>query len=361
MDRGGRQLSGLDVAGLHVHLGEQPVLRGLHLAVPDGQTCAVLGESGTGKTTLLRTIAGLAAHDAGTILLHGEDLTAVPARRRRIGMVFQEPRLFPALTVLENVGYPLRASRVPRRRRAAVAGALLEQVGLNGFGGNHPGTLSGGQQQRVALARSLCGSPELLLLDEPLSAVDGPARADLRALLRSVTTAQGSTSLFVTHDLADATALGDVVAVLHDGRIAQCATPEVLLNAPQTPDVARLTGNPNALAGLSRSGKLDLGGYTVPSSEPDGPGIFTVRPERLHFTLGVGIPGRVRDIEARGAWLRITVDSLAGPIEVVLDAGAPTRPRMRGQGVCIGFDPADLWRFPAPPGPPALQEVPLSA
>ncbi len=323
------------------------MLRGVDLTVPAGSTCAVVGPSGAGKTTLLRALAGLVPAASGLVHLGGRDVTGLAAGHRHVGVVFQEARLFPSQSVLDNVAYGLRARGVRRHARHQAAREMLDAVGLADRAGERPDRLSGGQRQRVALARALCSRPDVLLLDEPLSAVDGPARAELRALLSSLQETRPTTTIVVTHDLADATTLGDTIAVLLDGRIAQCAPPPTLLSAPVSVEVAALAGNPNHWPVHVRAGCADLGGWTVPVDGPDGAATVTVRPERLRLADHAGVRARVQAVERRGSDLRLVAHSLAGPVEVRLPDSAYPTPRP-GDEVRLAVDATDVWRFPAP-------------
>lgn len=340
------------------------MLDGVDLAVPAGSTCAVVGPSGAGKTTLLRALAGLTPAASGEVHLGDRDITRLAAGHRRVGMVFQEARLFPTQSVLANVAYGLRARGVRRRARHHAAEELLDAVGLADRAQDRPQRLSGGQRQRVALARALCSQPDLLLLDEPLSAVDGPARGELRALLRTLQETRPTTTIVVTHDLADATTLGSTIAVLLDGRVAQCAPPTTLLVEPASVEVAAFTGNPNYWPVQVRAGCADLGGWLVPVAGPDGAATITVRPERLRVAARAGVRARVQAVEQRGSDLRLVAHSLAGPIEVRLPGAACTAPRP-GDEVHLIADAADVWRFPAALAPdgaralsPAADAVP---
>ena len=214
--------------------GGTHALAGLNLALRPGELLALLGPSGCGKTTALRLLAGFDRPTSGRVLIDGHDVTDVPASRRDIGMVFQAYSLFPTMTAAENVAFGLRMRKVAAPERRRRADELLELVGLGDRGGSYPHQLSGGQQQRVALARALAVSPSVLLLDEPLSALDARVRVQLRDEIRRLQLAEGITTLFVTHDQSEALAIADRVAVLNAGRLEQVAPPlEVYASPPR--------------------------------------------------------------------------------------------------------------------------------
>lgn len=212
---------GLRCRGLDVAFAGRAVLAGLSLTVRAGEVCAVVGESGSGKTTLLSVVAGFVTPDRGEVQIGGEDVGDDGPSVRDATMLFQEPRLFPALTVVENVGFGLRVRGASRTARRNVAQQLLDEVGLLDRADDSIAGLSGGEQQRVALARALCVAPKLLLLDEPFSAVDAPRRRELRDVVGSMLRRHQTTAVFVSHDIHDAVAMADTVAVLIDGRIVQ--------------------------------------------------------------------------------------------------------------------------------------------
>lgn len=231
----------LEVRSLDAAPGGEPVLHGLDLTVPTGTCTAVLGPSGTGKTTLLRVIAGLERPTAGTVHLAGDDVTSRAPEQRDVAVVFQDARLFPSMTVHENVAFPLRMAGRDADLLEVVTDAL-RTVGLAGFHGRDVGTLSGGEAQRVALARALVRRPKLLLLDEPFAAVDPSLRDDLRTLVDRIRRDEGLTTVLVSHDRDDAVRLGDRVAILLDGTIVQDGTPREVLDQPATAAVARFVG-----------------------------------------------------------------------------------------------------------------------
>ena len=227
--------------------GRTPVLDGVSLTVRDGELMALLGPSGSGKTTLLSIVAGLTRPDAGRLAMDGEDITDLPAGRRRFGMVFQSYALFRHMTVAENVGFGLRVmagrAKPGRAARAAAVARLLEMIELGDLADRHPAQLSGGQQQRVALARALAIEPRLLLLDEPFSALDAQVRLSLRASLRALQRRVGVAAILVTHDQAEAFAIADRVAVMNAGRIEQVGSPKELAEAPDTDFVRAFLGS----------------------------------------------------------------------------------------------------------------------
>jgi len=275
------------VTGLDKAFGAQPILAGLDLEVPAGSLTAILGPSGSGKTTLLRLLAGFERADAGTIGIGGVLVDGpgvhLPPERRRIGYVPQEGSLFPHLTVAGNVGFGLPA----RRRRGGTVEALLETVGLEGFGRRYPHQLSGGQQQRVALARALAIEPAVVLLDEPFASLDAHLRATVRADVQEIFRRAGTTAVLVTHDQDEALSVADRVAVLRDGRIAQCAPPEDLYRRPADPRLASFAGDANLVEGVvsgsmvkTMFGCLPLDpAATIPGSA--GQVTVLIRPEQI--------------------------------------------------------------------------------
>lgn len=240
-------MNDLHVQGLTKAYGPAaPVLRGLDLDVPGGALAAVLGPSGCGKTTLLRIVAGFLHADTGTVTVGGRELTGpavhLPPERRRIGIVPQEGALFPHLSVARNVAFGLTGlERAERRRRTE---DMLDLVGLAGYGDRMPHELSGGQQQRVALARALAPRPQLVLLDEPFNALDSALRAGVRTDVRAALRATGATAVLVTHDQQEALSTADLVAVVRQGRVAQCDTPRRSTGAPPTPGSPRSSATP---------------------------------------------------------------------------------------------------------------------
>ena len=234
--------TGLEVRDLDVTLGGAPVLRDVSLDLPAGEVLAVLGPSGCGKSTLLRAVAGLERPDRGVVRVGGEDVTRVPTYRRGFALMFQDGQLFGHLSVAQNVAYPLRLRRVGRRERTARVTELLELVGVPGLGDRDPTTLSGGERQRVALARALAVQPRLLLLDEPLSALDRDLRERLAVDLRRILTTAGTTALLVTHDHDEAFAVADRMALLRAGRLVQDGTVEEVWRHPADADAARFLG-----------------------------------------------------------------------------------------------------------------------
>ena len=283
----------LEVRGLTKRFGEVTAVADFSLAVADGETVALLGPSGCGKTTVLRMIAGLERPDAGQVLLAGRDATNWPPERRGVGLVFQSYALFPHLSVGANVAYGLRFRRGGDRKSRVRE--LLALVGLSGYERRKPHQLSAGQQQRVALARALAPEPGILLLDEPLSALDAALRKDLRAELRALLGKLGMTALYVTHDQEEALALADRVAVMREGRLDQVAPPAELYARPRTPFVAAFLGRANLWPGkvVSVDGDralVEVAGGRFPAERGEareGDEVFLFfRPEWVHLGDG---------------------------------------------------------------------------
>ncbi|MBO9578915.1 MAG: ABC transporter ATP-binding protein [Microbacteriaceae bacterium] len=305
----------------------------LDLVLAPGEFVALLGPSGCGKTTALRSLAGLETITSGRIEVDGRDVTRLPTNQRDMGMVFQAYSLFPHMTALENVEYGLRMRRVGRAERAERAMEALALVGLEGREGRYAHQLSGGQQQRVALARALVIRPKVLLLDEPLSALDAKVRVQLREQIRRIQTELAITTLFVTHDQEEALAVADRVAVMNAGRIEQIGTPEELYATPRTAFVADFVGLSNRVPGELAGGTVTAYGTSFPllgEGVADGPVLAFVRPEDVRFAAAGaagGLPATVVTSSFLGSLRRTQVRLADGTLVSVqhdaADAHAP--------------------------------------
>jgi putative spermidine/putrescine transport system ATP-binding protein len=268
------------------YVGGNLALTGVDLTMKPGEFIALLGPSGCGKTTVLRALSGLEQITAGRILIDGEDVADTPVNKRDIGMVFQSYSLFPHMTVLENVEFGLRMRKVDAAARARRSADALEMVGLGHLGERYAHQLSGGQQQRVALARALVTRPRVLLLDEPLSALDAKVRVQLRDEIRRIQTELGITTLFVTHDQEEALAVADRVAVMNSGNIEQIGTPEELYTSPATPFVANFVGLSNRIPATVSGHEVTVYGKKLQllgETPGDGPVLAMVRPEDIQI------------------------------------------------------------------------------
>jgi putative spermidine/putrescine transport system ATP-binding protein len=302
--------------GLSRHYGAVVALDRLDLTLQPGELVALLGPSGCGKTTTLRLLAGLEDADAGQVIVGGRDITRVPASKRDMGMVFQAYSLFPHMTVRHNVAFGLRLRRVGAAQRDQRALDMLDLVGLAEQANRYPHQLSGGQQQRVALARALAIEPQVLLLDEPLSALDAKVRAQLRDQIRRIQLEVGITTLFVTHDQEEALAIADRVGVMREGHIEQLAPPTEVYARPATSFVAEFVGLSNRLSGEVRGGSVIVRGFTLPLVEretPDGQVVALVRPEAVTLASDDTpetslLAGTVIAVTFLGATSRVTVD-----------------------------------------------------
>jgi molybdate transport system ATP-binding protein len=320
----------------------------LDLEVADGEVLAVLGPNGAGKSTLLRVLAGLLPPDGGRVTVDGRTWDDVPAgtrlppHRRALGVVFQDALLFPHLSVADNVGYGLRTRGRRRSEARATAAAWLERVGLDSLGDRRPAQLSGGQAQRAALARALVGDPALLLLDEPLSALDARTRLTVRAELRRHLAAFGGSTVLVTHDPVDAMALADRVVVVEGGRVVQEGPPAEVARRPRTDYVARLVGL-SLLPGTGHGTqvRLDDGGVVAVAEEVSGPVFAAVRPESvaLYRSRPDGSPRNVWRLRLTGATphgATVRCD-LAGEVPLVADVTATAFAE-------LGLEPgAEVW------------------
>jgi spermidine/putrescine ABC transporter ATP-binding subunit len=284
----GWEVSGLSVIELTIRYGGTIVLERLNLDVRTGEFFVLLGASGSGKTTLLRAIAGLIHPDAGRIVLDGADLTREPPHRRPVNTIFQSYALFPHMNVAENIGFGLRRKGVSRAETARVVEQMLALVQLEGFGGRRVRQLSGGQQQRVALARGLAPNPKVLLLDEPLSALDRGLRQQTRVELAALQRQVGATFILVTHDQEEAFSLADRIGVMQGGKMAQIGSPAELYERPNSRFVAEFVGAANILPAtlLGDGATLDVGGAKVWAARAGvAPGsvLLALRPERLRL------------------------------------------------------------------------------
>ena len=322
-------------------------LEPISIEIAAGETVVLLGPSGCGKTTTLRIVAGLESPDAGgRVLFDRDDVTALPIEKRGVGMVFQSYALFPNMTVAQNVGYGLRVRKLPREEREKRVGEMLSLVDLQRFGNRRVDQLSGGQRQRVALARALAIRPRVLLLDEPLTALDAKLREQLRVEIDRLLRSLGITAVYVTHDQAEAMALGDRIVVMERGRIAQAGTPQEIYRRPATPFVAEFIGTMNRLAGEIVDGHLVVAGGRVP--------LGAAAAREIMFR-----PEDVRIVEAGAHHLRATVISsffLGDHTRLVVDAGAAAplivetserRTWQRGEDVHLALAEGGILAVPA--------------
>jgi sulfate transport system ATP-binding protein len=301
--------------------GRFPALNGVSLEAEDGEFLALLGPSGSGKTTLLRVLAGLERPDQGRVLFEDQDFLALPARERRVGLVFQQYALFRHMSVAKNIAFglsvrPARARPSPAAIKARVE-ELIGLVQIEGLGDRYPAQLSGGQRQRVAVARALAVEPHLLLLDEPFGALDAKVRKELRGELRRIHDATGVTTVLVTHDQEEAMALADRVVLMNKGRIEQIGTPDALDQAPATPFAFSFLGECNRLACEVSGGIARAEGFAAPTMgqvDREGRGVALFRPHdtRLHPNGGQGLPVRVVKVSGRGAARLIECQALSG-------------------------------------------------
>jgi sulfate transport system ATP-binding protein len=337
----------LELRNLHKHFTGVPALDGVSLTMRRGEFLALLGPSGSGKTTLLRSIAGLEFLDSGEILIGGRNMEMVPAQARGIGFVFQTYALFRHMTVAENIAFGLAVRpRAQRPNRAEIHRRVREMLDLMGIGDltkRFPAQISGGQRQRVALARALAIEPHLLLLDEPFGALDAQVRKELRVWLRGLHNRLGLTSIFVTHDQAEALEMADRVAVLRAGRIEQIDVPATLYADPANAFVHEFLGEAQHFACVVADGTavFDESGLSpLPTSLPGGPAIAVIRPHELALCPGPG-PAVVESVHQTGPLSRIAV-RLHGRVIGVLQPVADPVPSV-GSQCCLDLGSARLY------------------
>jgi putative spermidine/putrescine transport system ATP-binding protein len=335
----------LSFQGIRKTFGPTVALENLHLDVRDGELIALLGPSGCGKTTALRIAAGFEFADTGAVQVGGTDISRTPAHKRNMGMVFQSYSLFPNLTVASNIDFGLRTRKIDKTERHRRVSEALELVQLTGMANRYPHQLSGGQQQRVALARALAVEPQVLLLDEPLSALDAKVRLTLRDEIRRIQTELGITTLFVTHDQEEALGISDRIGVMSNGRLEQLGTPTEVYRNPANAFVARFVGSMNEIpATVAGPGAVQVNGHTVATTTTDqsaGTAVtLLVRPEDLALASdAAGLPGTVTATTFQGATTVVTVRlDVLDSLVAVSTAGSHDANRAAGDRVGVHID-----------------------
>ena len=336
-------MSFLTLENLDKSFGTVRVVKDFNLPVEQGEFVSLLGPSGCGKTTVLRMVAGFETPTSGRIVIGGQDVTRLRPNQRNIGMVFQAYALFPNLTVADNVAFGLRVAGVPKADRAARVEEMLGLIGLGHLGDRYPFQLSGGQQQRVALARALAPRPRVLLLDEPLSALDAKIRVSLRNEIRAIQQKLGITTIFVTHDQEEALSISDRIVVMHEGRADQVGSPHEIYNHPATRFVAGFVGTLNQLeADVTGPTSVRVAGTEVDLGRPVSGARVTLAARPEAFRLGGPIQGQITAVEFLGSVIRLRA-AVAGT-EVAFDTfNTPDAPPPAvGAQVGLTVAPQDL-------------------
>ncbi|WP_374621550.1 ABC transporter ATP-binding protein [Devosia sp.] len=333
--------------------GPTQVVKGVNLSFNRGEFVTLLGPSGCGKTTILRMIAGFELPTSGQILVEGKDITGVAPNQRNIGMVFQAYALFPNMNVAGNIGFGLRIKGVSAAEREARVEEMLKLIGLSGYGKRYPFELSGGQQQRVALARALAPSPRMLLLDEPLSALDAKIRVSLRDQIREIQRELGITTVFVTHDQEEALSISDRIVVLNAGNVEQFDEPFAIYNRPTTKFVATFVGTLNTLSATVADAarkSVTIGGTDVtipalPATARNGEAIsLTMRPEAVALSADrdIVLEGTVHEVSFLGSVIRLKVDLGGNALELDTFNDQRTPPPVHGARVKVGIAASDV-------------------
>ena len=326
----------IEIRGLSKAFGSVKAVDGVDLDINAGEFLTLLGPSGSGKTTVLRMIAGFEDPDTGTINLNGNDITHLPPYERDVNTVFQDYALFPHMDVITNIEYGLRVKKVDKKERRAKALEALEQVRLSGYENRKPSQLSGGQRQRVALARALVNRPSVLLLDEPLGALDLKLRQQMQIELKELQREVGITFIFVTHDQEEALTMSDRIAVFDKGKIQQLDRPAAIYERPTNEFVAGFVGVSNLITGNAAQSLLGQSGT------------FTVRPEKISISDSNGAVGTIKEVEYLGPATRFIVDLDAGVRLVVLkqnsEESASDVMNMRGKKIKLSWDKESEYR-----------------
>ncbi|HUA14718.1 MAG TPA: ABC transporter ATP-binding protein [Verrucomicrobiae bacterium] len=333
----------LSIRSVAKNFGRNPVLRNISLDIAEGEFLTILGESGSGKTTLLRIIAGFENATSGEVWMGSERLDLQPPYRRRVNTVFQHYALFPHLTVEQNVAYGLRVARRPAAEITQRVSEALDKVKMTAHAKAKPSRISGGQQQRIALARALVNRPRLLLLDEPLSALDANLRRQMQVELKSLQREVGIAFVFVTHDQEEAMVMSDRIALLRSGELEQVAPPREIYSRPATAYAAEFIGHTNLLKGEVLGGTVRSGSLSWPTALPDGPALFSLRPEHIRLadanraSGAVRVRGRVLHQAFHGATELIRVESADGSVVTARTASGS----VPGNEVELEFSPGD--------------------
>src|SRR2546427_1670104 len=333
----------LSIREVSKSFGKNLVLRRISLEVAEGEFLTILGESGSGKTTLLRIIAGFENADAGEIVMAGERIDVLPPYRRRVNTVFQNYALFPHLNVRDNIGYGLSVTKLPKSEIASRVEQALAMVKMQTYANSKPAQISGGQQQRVALARALVNRPGLLLLDEPLSALDANLRRQMQVELKSLQREVGISFVFVTHDQEEAMVVSDRIALLRRGELEQVASPREIYSHPATAYAAQFIGHTNLLSGEVRGGIAQCKSLTWPVKLPDGAALFSLRPENIRVSAGKTDSDSVR---FRGQVMRQAFHGATELLQIECADGLLLSMRMASRRNCQGnllleFSPED--------------------
>ena len=335
--------------------GRSLVVKSLNLSIAAGEFLTLLGPSGSGKTTTLMMLAGFETASHGEILLDGALINDIPPHKRDLGMVFQNYALFPHMSVAENVAFPLKVRKIAKPEIGARVRRALDMVRMSGFEGRKPAQLSGGQQQRIALARALVFEPKLLLMDEPLGALDKQLREHMQYEIKHLHERMGITVVYVTHDQGEALTMSDRIAVFNDGRVQQLATPADLYEKPENSFVAQFIGENNRLKGVTRAiqgefADVDVGGGRIiralaVKTSVGEPTQVSIRPERVAFDpvdSEIGVEGRVEEVIYLGDHIRVRMRVFDGDDFIVKLGNGAGRPAIScGQMARLGWSVAD--------------------
>lgn len=343
----------IELKNIYFEVKDKTILEDVSFKIEDGEFVSLLGASGAGKSTTIKIIAGILGQTRGSVLIDGKVVDEVPANKRKVSVAFQDMRLFPNMTVGENVAFPMRMQGVKKKERIELADYYLDMVQLKGFGSRKVDEISGGQQQRVALARAVAAKPRVLLLDEPFSGLDENLRDGMRAIVRDLHNKLGMTTAMITHDATEALTMSNHIIYMTNGKVVQCAVPTELYDKPASADVALCFGNALDIVGTVEGGVFTHGSISFPADCADGPATAVLRYEGIHLVPQADSNVVVKDRLFGGEWNQVILESEGRRLALTTKD-----PIELGTRVVLALDEGSYFVYP---GADAVQEDKMGA